>query len=391
MTAWTWLTLAVLALGSVALLWRTRAPRFWRGVGSVLALAVVLFPLERVVAQSLAAWLYDRAPAALADRVLASRHILPLTHYQARADAALAMLVRVAVVLVVLEAVVWTTRHPAVRARWRAAIRSRVFLALAWGVGMAVLAFLGKNAWLMVQFRQPHPVFYTDCRKVWGHRGHPEPPDIPENTIASYRRAFDLGAPGVEMDVRYDAARREYFIGRYDHGDPPPEGQRLTLDDVFTAVGDRGYFWLDTKTIHYMTPQEAQQAAEDMRVLLDRYDLRQRAIIESDTPENLAYFAREGLHTSYWIFNIDEDRFPKSFWGQWRAMSQVQRHYVEGGFSAISLDKRFYTPVVAWMLHGARVHLFTVNDKGELEALAADDQVRVILTDTAFYDIGSCR
>ena len=392
MTWWVvWLIAVVLTAGNAVVLTRGRAPRLWRWAGGVFALFAALFPLERIAARGLAAWLYHRAPAALADRLLASRHVLPLTHYQARADAALAKLMLVIAALAFLETAGWLLKQPSGRARLQAIARSRRFRTLAGSAALAALVFAGYNAWLMVQFRQPHPVFYTDCRKVWGHRGHPEPPEIPENTIASYRRAFDLGAPGVEMDVRYDAARREYFIGRYDHGDPPPEGQRLTLDDVFTAVGDRGYFWLDTKTIHYMTPEEARQAAEDMRALLDRYDLRQRAIIESDAPDNLAYFARAGLHTSYWIFNIDEDRFPQTFLGQWWAMMRVQKHYIDGGFSAVSLDKRFYTPTVAWMLRGARVHLFTSDDRNELEALAARDQVRVILTDTAFYDIGTCR
>ena len=392
MTWWiVWLLAVILTVGNVIVLTQYRVPRVWRWVGGGLMLAAALFPLERIAAHGLAAWLYHRAPAAIADRLLASRHILPLTHYQARADAALTMLMGIVAILAAIEVVVWLTRQPSGRARLRTIARSRAFRTLTGSAILAVLAFVGYNAWLMTQFRQPHPVFYTDCYKVWGHRGHPEPPEIPENTIASYRRAFDLGAPGVEMDVRYDADQREYFIGRYDHGDPPPENERLMLDDVFAAVGDRGYFWLDTKTIHYMTPEEAGQAAADMRVLLDRHGLRQRAIIESDTPENLAYFAREGLHTSYWIFNIDEDRFPKTLWGQWRAMVRVQKHYIDGGFSAISLDKRFYTPVVAWMLRGARVHLFTSDDRNELESLARRDQVRVILTDTAFYDIDSCR
>ncbi len=233
-------------------------------------------------------------------------------------------------------------------------------------------------------------MFYTDCHKVWGHRGHPEPPKIVENTIPSYENAFNLGAPGIETDVLYDPDHREYYIGRYDRGALPTEGQRLTLDEVFLAVGDRGYFWLDTKTIHRMNAEEAKQAAQDMYDLLKRHNLLDRAIVESDTPQNLVYFARLGIHTSYWIFNIDETMFPKTPWALWKAMHRVQENYIHGGFSAISMDKHFYTPMVAWMLRGARIHLFTTHSRAEVKDLVRRSEVKVVLTDTTDYDVTTC-
>lgn len=331
-------------------------------------------------------WLYTSGPAFLSEALLPARHHLPLRHYLLRVDHLLGGLQAVLGLLSLALGAWWVVRHGCL-ARWWALPWVRGAVA---ALAALVVAFVAFNLWLDHQFRQPHPVFYTDCHKVWGHRGHPEPPEIIENTIPSYRRAFDLGAPGVEMDVRYDRNLHQYYIGRYDRGAPPPPDQRLTLDEVFAAVGDRGYFWLDTKTIHYMTPEEARQAAQDMAALLDKYGLRQRAIIESDTPSNLVYFARAGLHTSYWIFNIDESAFPKTPWGLWWTLVRIKQNYIRGGFSAISLDVRFYKPLVAFMLRGARIHLFTVNAPEDLRLWVRRKEVRVILTDTDRYDITAC-
>ncbi len=354
--------------------------RYHRALLWALALAL---PATGVAAWAVG-WLHGHGPAALADALMPSRGVLPAAHYQARVWRAgfwLVMGLGGAYGLAVL----W-----ALRARWARFWQHRKVQRGAWLLAGLVGLFVAFNMWQHGRFLQPHPVFYTDCRKVWGHRGHPEPPDIPENTIASYRRAFDLGAPGVEMDVRYDPQRGEYFIGRYDRGQEPPPGQRLLLQQVLEAVGQRGYFWLDIKTIRYLSPDQARQAAHDLAALLDAYGARDRAIVESDRPENLAYFARAGLHTSYWIFNIDEDAFPRTPWGLWWALVQVKENYIRGGFSAISMDRRFYTPMVAWMLYGARVHLFTVDDEASLRALVRRPQVRVILTNTARYDITAC-
>ncbi len=384
---WLWLAALVLAAARAARDCRSARPcaRAWAWWG-----LVALYPLGAAGLLRGVAWVYAAAPEAVAARLMPSRGILPLAHYQARAQEGLRWATAALLALALLLAAMPLARQVVHGRRWRA-WRDHAVFRLGARLGLLVtLAFIGYNALLHLQFTRPHPVFYTGCRKVWGHRGHPEPPAIAENTIASYRRAFDLGAAGVEMDVRYDPERREYFIGRYDRGAAPPPGQRLLLEDVFAAVGARGYFWLDIKTIGYLTPDQAQRAADDLAVLLQRYGLRERAIVESDAPDRLQFFARAGLHTSYWIFNVDEEAFPNTPWDLWWALVQVKRNYIRGGFSAISMDRRFYTPMVAWMLRGARIHLFTVNHLPDLRQLVANEQVRVILTDTAHYDLTAC-
>lgn len=386
---WIWLGTVLVAGWHVWRAYRGGASRRWRWGAGLLLGGVLLYPFLVGGVSAVVTWLYTAGPSSLAARLMPSRDVLPLAHYRQQA----ARLLHTALMALAAAAVAGLLPGVIEGASWRA-VWARVWhhparRALSWTLGGLLLVFAGYNLWLHIQFVRPHPVFYTGCRKIWGHRGHAEPPTILPNTVASYARAFDLGAAGVEMDVRYDLQRGVYFIGRYDEAVPPPD-QRLTLEEVFAAVGTRGYFWLDIKTVAYLTPEQAQQAAHDLAVLLDRYDLRERAIVESDTPSNLVHFARSGLHTSYWIFNVDESEFPTTPWAQWWALAQIKRRYAQGGFSAISLDHRFYTPLVAWMLRGARVHLFTINDEATLRRWTRSDQVRVILTDTAHYDITAC-
>ena len=385
-----WAVGVLFAVLGAVVLYHGLASRWGRGLAVVMAAVVALAPLERAAAHGLVAWLYGGGLPVVSDRVMASRQILPLAHYEALADGVLTRALAALAAGLVLWALVWWSGQPQGRARWRALLSNRGFQVVAGAVFLAVAAFAGYNLWMSVQMHTPHPVFYTDCHKVWGHRGHPDPPKIVENTIPSYENAFNLGAPGIETDVLYDPDRREYYIGRYDRGSLPVEGKRLTLDEVFLAVGDRGYFWLDTKTIHRMNAAEAKQAAQDMYDLLQRHHLLDRAIVESDTPQNLVYFARLGIHTSYWIFNIDESAFPKTPWALWKALHQVQENYIRGGFSAISMDKRFYTPMVAWMLRGARIHLFTAHSRTEVEDLVQRSEVKVVLTDTTDFDVTTC-
>ncbi len=386
---WMWLPVAVvdIALGSLLLKHgTTRGERGWAWSLLLLGWLLLTFPLLQRGALSLVAWMHASAPEALARWLMPSRAILGLGHYQARASLILESLLQGLGLLALLLLGTVVLGTPSLRAwiqtGWQ---RPLVRGAMVMGVFPLLIAALGW-AWLTLQFRMGHPVFYDECRKIWGHRGHPEPPDIPENSIASFQRAFDLGAPGVEMDVAYEPSRRRFVIRRPDR----EYAQELTLDEVFAAVGNRGYFWLDIKTLRALPPQQAQQAAEDLRTLVETYQLQDRVIVESEHPENLTFFVQQGLHTSYWIFNIDEEAFPQSSWELARTLWRIRWNYARGGFSAISMDHRFYTPQVAQALKGARIHLFTVNDEDTLRALVARPEVRVILTDTDMYDLGDC-
>ena len=378
-----WMAASVLFL-TVAL-WgahRTRRLAGWLFLAWV-GLGLGLLPLWHGLAHSTAAWLHQgQGPEALAQALMPSRRLYPLSHYLARIDA------------LTVQALVWMERLNTLGTaalflffRRKGAFRHALPRWLRLWLWVAV-PFLALYGGFEAAFRWgPHPVFYTGCPKLWGHRGAPDPPAILEDTLPSFRRALDLGAPGVEMDVAYDPAANRFFIHRPDNPAIPP----TPLPVIFQALGRRGYYWVDLKTLRTLTPEQARQAAAAMRRLLSQYDLLDRVIVESDAPRNLREMVRAGVHTSYWIFNMDETQLPPRAWAYWWLVYRYKAWYIWGGFSAISMDARFYTPALALVLSGARIHLFTVDDPQRLRELAVQPQVRVILTNRNRYDIAPCR
>ena len=98
-----------------------------------------------------------------------------------------------------------------------------------------------------------------------GHRGASA--HSPENTLSSFRRAFELGADGIELDVRIcatgepivlhddDLSRttnargavaratlRDIRAARTENGEPPP-----TLDEAFAVVGPQRLCFIEIK------------------------------------------------------------------------------------------------------------------------------------------------
>lgn len=366
-----------------------RHPRVWLALQITMAFTLGLWPLWTYVVHAFLAWIHRGAAPRVLLGLMPGRRAFPLDHYAVQVDrlllysmAGLVLLFLVVFGMLAAREGIWAESCRDLR---RLAYRPVTGLVLVLELVLLVPA-LGKTG-LDLAFRfAPHPVFYTDCRKLWGHRGHPEPPRILEDTLPSFRRAFDLGAPGVEMDVAYDPDRDLFYIHRSDNPAIPP----TPLETIFAALHNRGYFWVDLKTLHDAPPDVAKQAAQSMRRLLERYDLLDRVIVETDNPHNLRIMAHAGLHTSFWIFNMDEDQVPKAPFAYWWLVYTYKWHYVRGGFSAISLDRRFYTPTLAWALEGARIHLFTVDNMQDLRYLVRLPQVRVILTNTARYDISAC-
>jgi hypothetical protein len=125
-------------------------------------------------------------------------------------------------------------------------------------LSLAALALLLTGGALCVDFAfsrlDPAP-FYDGSSRVWIHRVE----DRGADPLAACRRAFDMGAAGVELDVRYDAALGEFVVSHDRPSRPGPSGagRPLLLDEVFREVGGRGRFWVDIKDLQGMEGKAA--------------------------------------------------------------------------------------------------------------------------------------
>ena len=142
-----------------------------------------------------------------------------------------------------------------------------------------------------------HSEAYDDSRKVWTARGiYGE--GVEENSIESIRHAFDEGAMGVEVDVFYDVEMNDFIVS---HNRPYllVKGKLLTLKELFDALGEGHYFWLDFKKLRFLTHLQALQAVHRLKIISAKNGVHQRVYVEGETPINLALFRKAGFHTIF--------------------------------------------------------------------------------------------
>jgi glycerophosphoryl diester phosphodiesterase len=225
--------------------------------------------------------------------------------------------------------------------------------------------------------------FYDGCNKVWGHRGYFK--DHESNSLPGIRQAFDLGAEGVELDVHYDIESNRFIVS-HNYPYKLKDGRLLLLEDVFRESGKRGYFWLDFKNLRRLKRKYAKKAAKTLVSLLESYDLKSRAIVESRNARNLSIFSKAGLHTSYWI---SVDRRDNAILARIKVAGYKAR-FLYGKFSAVSLDYLNFTPYVQDSFSAVPVHLFTLNTKSDVMKYLLQKNVKVILSDENYYSLSAC-
>ncbi len=217
--------------------------------------------------------------------------------------------------------------------------------------------------------------FYNGCYKVWGHRGYFK--DYPENSIESFSEAFDRGAHGVELDIFFDNNLQDFIVS-HDYPYNLVNGKLLTLENVFSAVGKRGYFWVEFKQLDAVP--DVDLVVDKMERLIKKFNLMDKVIIESPKGILLRKFSKKSIHTSYWL---DKPTYRFMFW-----IKDFQYRSLIGfsNFSAISMSHRYYNHTKKKYSH-LPIHLYTVNDKDALSKLIDDNAVKVILSDEAYYSL----
>jgi len=217
--------------------------------------------------------------------------------------------------------------------------------------------------------------FYNGCYKVWGHRGYFK--DYTENSIESFSEAFDRGAHGVELDIFFDKNLQDFIVS-HDYPYNLVNGKLLTLENVFSAVGNRGYFWVDFKQLDAVP--DVDFVVDKMERLIKKFNLYDKVIIESHKGILLRKFSRKSIHTSYLI---TKPTYRFMFW-----IKDFQYRSLIGfsNFSAISMSKSYYKYAKKNYSH-LPIHLFTVNDKNKLSKLIDYNAVKVILSDETYYSL----
>lgn len=138
---------------------------------------------------------------------------------------------------------------------------------------------------------------YDDVRKVWTARGI-YGDGIDENSIQSIGHAFSEGAMGVEVDVFYDVELKDYIVS-HNYPYELKNGKILPLSELFDALGEGHYFWLDFKKLRRLRGQQVVDAVNRLKEISAQNNIHERVYVEGENPTNLAAFRRAGFHTIF--------------------------------------------------------------------------------------------
>ncbi|HHJ34340.1 MAG TPA: hypothetical protein ENJ87_01100 [Gammaproteobacteria bacterium] len=138
---------------------------------------------------------------------------------------------------------------------------------------------------------------YDDCHKVWTARGL-YGDGVEQNSVESIGTAFSEGAIGVEVDIFYDVEMQDFVVS-HDRPYNRKNGKILLLADLFDAIGDDHYFWLDFKKIRHLTEEQVKASIERLYFISRKNNLQERVYIEGEAPINISRYRKAGFHTIF--------------------------------------------------------------------------------------------
>jgi len=212
---------------------------------------------------------------------------------------------------------------------------------------------------------------------VIAHRGASR--DAPENTLAAFRLAGELGADGVELDVQRCASGEvvvfhdddlERLAGRCQRVDALPldalrevdlgAGQTIpTLEEALAQLAPRMLVNVELKTAGLSDRGLLAAVA----TILHRHAATPRVLVSSFNPAALARFARLAPEVPIGLLFHSEQRLPLRRAWPARLLRPLALHPESKLVDAIALG--------GWRRQGYLVHTWTVDDPREMAALIA--------------------
>ena len=240
----------------------------------------------------------------------------------------------------------------------------------------------------MLLFFRPMTVgtpFYQGYEKVWSHRSLSD--GLPENSPQGLNRSFELGAPGVEIDIIYDVSSSCFYVIS-EEAFAAGNSLSLKLADMLNLIPPRKFIWLDFWNLKILPIEDARRATSRLRMELETAFLIERAIIESTDPVRLGLVASAGMRTILWI-NVRPGSDGRLSYLRDLIVSVIG--FRSANFSAISLEYTQYDNLIGIVFSRVPIHLFTVNDPPTLLGLINDPRVKVILSDHLYFRGSDCR
>jgi glycerophosphoryl diester phosphodiesterase len=217
---------------------------------------------------------------------------------------------------------------------------------------------------------------------IFAHRGASA--FAPENTLAAFRLASELGAPAIELDVKLNAdgqvvvihdqtvdrttnghgdvrnsslaALRDLDAGRY--FDPQYAGEKIPLlSEVLETVGHQ--MLVNIELTNYATTRD--QLVEKVAELVKQHAMTDRVLFSSFTPFNLLRMHRLLPDTPSGLLALEgrSGIIARSFMGRWITPKIIHPFRDDVTPVFVARQKRV----------NRRIHVWTVNDPLEMKRL----------------------
>ena len=263
---------------------------------------------------------------------------------------------------------------------WKAiTLGSVLLIVIAWN---AAVAFADRQL-----EKRPYDGVYDSCHKVWSSRGLYDTKEE-RNSPTAFRRAFEAGAHGVEVDFSYDTATDRFIIG---HGHPrkgpdgkpvytEKEGGLFTLEDLFRELGEGHAFWLDYKNLDHLSVEETQKAIRRLGTIAVNGSVHDRLYIEGSNPLRLSMYTDAGFKTLLGTFPLPDSNPFASI-----VVSAYKLLFAAFNITGIamnygSIDKPIYGENTQKQLGNLPVFVFHIpDDPSLLQQLVHNRHVRVML------------
>lgn len=210
-------------------------------------------------------------------------------------------------------------------------------------------------------------IYDAKTDKLWFHKA---------NTIELANSALKE-YPGIEFDVVFDAPTNTFDI-RHDINTDP---SGITLDSLFNNIENCNnyYYWIDFKNLLEVN---LGQSLEQLKIILNRYQLYDNVIVESPAVNLLGIFSQAGIYTSYWVPQLD---YPYSTEDAKRIKNIINENLIKYSFNALSAYYTNYHFLNEYFPK-SNIHLWTnglvtEEDKEIIRQLAEGENVKVILVD----------
>jgi glycerophosphoryl diester phosphodiesterase len=222
--------------------------------------------------------------------------------------------------------------------------------------------------------------FYLGEYKVWAHRAYDNYEK--ENSINSINKAITKGAKGIELDLWYDNEIKDFVVSS-NYPYKLENGKLLKFNELLNKIPNNIYFWLDFKNLSYMSRYDAEISGKHLLKILTNHNIKDKCIVESKNPINLSIFSGLGIFT---CIEIEPKNY--SNWFKYNLMlCKWKLSFIFGNISGISLYFKQYGEKILKDLPNVPIYLWTVNDREEITKFINDNSVKVILTDSDYYNM----